>query len=170
MVLYQLIERFGVGQNLYIYKQTRKSAETSWTRAIKDWYDEVELFGNSRVKPFRFSTDIGHYTALAWSNTNRVGCGLTEYRDGKWFAKLYTCNYGPSGNYIGGQMYEQGRACSRCPSGTTCSAEYPGLCGELESNHDCTYVQETAVQCQCQSVPLPHVLLLLRAQIVRRVF
>ena len=34
---------------------------------------------------FRFSQAIGHYTALAWSNTNRVGCGLTEYREGKWF-------------------------------------------------------------------------------------
>ena len=25
---------------------------------------------------------------------NPVGCGITEFRDGKWFAKLYTCNYG----------------------------------------------------------------------------
>ena len=45
----------------------------------------------------RFSTDVGHYTAMIWSNTNKVGCGVTEYVDGKWFAKLYTCNYGPAG-------------------------------------------------------------------------
>ena len=64
---------------------------------------------------YRFRTAIGHYTAMVWSNTNRVGCGLTEFREGKWFAKLYTCNYGPSGNYIGGQMYAQGQACSQCP-------------------------------------------------------
>ncbi len=74
------------------------------------------------------SVSIGHYTALAWSNTNRVGCGLSEYRQGKWFAKLYTCNYGPSGNYIGGQMYEQGPACSSCQQGQSCSREFPGLC------------------------------------------
>ncbi len=48
------LERFGVGQNLYIYKQTRMSAATDWTRAIKDWYDEVALFSKSAVKPFRY--------------------------------------------------------------------------------------------------------------------
>jgi len=122
------VPRFVVGQNLYIYKQSRKSADTNWKRAITDWYDEVKLFGKERVKPFRFSKDIGHYSAMVWSNTNKVGCGITEFRDGKWFAKLYTCNYGPAGNYIGGQMYEQGRACSKCPSGTSCSVQYPGLC------------------------------------------
>ena len=46
--------RFVVGQNLYIYKQSRKSADTNWKRAITDWYDEVELFGKERVKPFRY--------------------------------------------------------------------------------------------------------------------
>ena len=46
-------ERFGVGQNLYIYKQTRKSAATDWGRAINDWYDEVRLFSKSHVKPFK---------------------------------------------------------------------------------------------------------------------
>ncbi len=34
---------------------------------------------------------------MVWSNTNKVGCGVTEFIDGKWFAKLYTCNYGPAG-------------------------------------------------------------------------
>ena len=48
----------------------------------------------------RFSTDVGHYTAMIWSNTNKVGCGVTEYVDGKWFAKLYTCNYGPAGRFF----------------------------------------------------------------------
>lgn len=127
------IPRFIVGQNLYIYKQSRKSAATDWTRGITDWYNEVELFGKERVKPFRFSTDVGHYTAMVWSHTNKVGCGVTEYIDGKWFAKLYTCNYGPAGNYIGGEMYKQGKACSKCPSGTSCSVTYPGLCASSQN-------------------------------------
>ena len=46
-------ERFGVGQNLFIYKQTKKSAATSWARAIASWYDEVALFSNRWVKPFK---------------------------------------------------------------------------------------------------------------------
>ena len=80
---------------------------------------------------FEFSTAVGHYTAMVWSTTNKVGCGVTEYRDGKWFAKLYTCNYGPAGNYINGEMYKQGKACSKCPSGTSCSKQFPGLCGKI---------------------------------------
>ena len=30
-------------------------------------------------------------------------------REGRWFATLYTCNYGPGGNYIRGQMYRRGK-------------------------------------------------------------
>ncbi len=123
-----------VGQNLYIYKQSRTSAATNWERAVNDWYEEVTLFNKAWVKPFKFSTAIGHYTAMVWSNTNKVGCGVTEFKDGKWFAKLYTCNYGPAGNFIDGQMYTQGKSCSKCPSGTSCSAQHPGLCGKYDNS------------------------------------
>ena len=78
---------------------------------------------------FRFSLPIGHYSAMLWSNTNKVGCGLTEYLDGKWFAKLYTCNYAPAGNFINGEMYKIGKPCSKCPRNMKCSPDYPGLCG-----------------------------------------
>ena len=33
-----------------------------------------------------------------------------------------------AGNLIGSQMYKIGEPCSSCPSGTSCSKEYPGLC------------------------------------------
>lgn len=52
------LERFGVGQNLYIYKQTQESAATDWTRAITDWYDEVKLFSKNSVKPFKYVSEI----------------------------------------------------------------------------------------------------------------
>ena len=58
----------------------------------------------------------------------QVGCGAASYKDGKWFTTLYTCNYGPGGNFIRGEMYKAGRACSECPSGTSCSKDFPGLC------------------------------------------
>ena len=38
------------------------------------------------------------------------------------------------GNYIGGEMYSEGRACSKCPSGTTCSKTYPGLCASRNTS------------------------------------
>ena len=48
------VSRFKTGQNLYIYKQSISSARTDWTRAVKDWYEEVTLFSNKYVKPFKF--------------------------------------------------------------------------------------------------------------------
>ena len=44
-----------------------------------------------------------------------MGCGATSYREGKWFSTLYTCNYGPNGNFIRAKMYRQGRSSSITP-------------------------------------------------------
>jgi len=122
------VSRFGVGQNLYIYKQSLRKPDNNWEAGIRDWYEEVTLFSKDHVKPFKFSSPTGHYTALAWAETDKVGCGAASYKDGKWFTTLYTCNYGPGGNFIRGEMYKAGRACSECPSGTSCSKDFPGLC------------------------------------------
>ena len=43
------LSRFGVGQNLYIYKQSLRRAETDWEKAVEDWYDEVTLFSSAKV-------------------------------------------------------------------------------------------------------------------------
>jgi len=127
------VDRFGVGQNLYIYKQSLRAPDTKWEKAVTDWYDEVKLFSNKKVEPFQFGSDIGHYSQLIWAETYKVGCGATTYKDGKWFATLYTCNYGPNGNFIRGQMYRQGRACSECPDSMSCSRSFPGLCESQSS-------------------------------------
>lgn len=55
------------------------------------------------------------------------------YKEGGWWKKLYTCNYGPGGNIIRQQMYRRGSPCSACPADTTCSPKYPGLCGKSNS-------------------------------------
>ena len=122
--------RFGVGQNLYIYKQTLAIPETDWEKAVTDWYEEVTLFSRKHVEPFKFSSPTGHYTALVWADTDKVGCGATSFKNGRWFSTLYTCNYGPNGNYINGQMYKQSRSCSECGVGEICSVDYPGLCSK----------------------------------------
>ena len=43
-------------------------------------------------------------------------------------ARLYVCNYGPSGNLIGSPIYSAGQQCSSCPTGSSCSSAFPGLC------------------------------------------
>jgi len=127
------VSRFGVGQNLYIYKQSLRPADPNWEKAIVDWYDEVELFSNKQVEPFKFSSAIGHYSQLVWAETYKIGCGATTYKEGKWYSTLYTCNYGPNGNFIKGQMYKQGPGCSACPRGTSCSRQFPGLCEDTNT-------------------------------------
>jgi len=120
------VDRFRVGQNLYIYKQTIRPAPVNWVRAVTSWYEEVSMFSNKKVSPFQFSHETGHYSQLVWAATTQVGCGATSFKEGRWFSTLYTCNYGPGGNIIRGQMYRQGRACSVCQD--NCSLQYPGLC------------------------------------------
>ncbi|KAA0200052.1 hypothetical protein HAZT_HAZT000138 [Hyalella azteca] len=81
---------------------------------------------DSRVGSFDPST--GHYTAMVWAGTSLVGCGFTMFEEGGWFKKLYTCNYGPTGNVMFTPMYRRGQPCSSCPLGTSCSLTHPGLC------------------------------------------
>ena len=68
-----------MGQNLYIYKQSQRSAPTDWTRAITDWYEEVTLFSNKWVKPFKYLMNIGsdcekffnHFSLFQVQSSNR---------------------------------------------------------------------------------------------------
>ena len=72
---------------------------------------------------------------MMWAKTWTIGCGMTMYSEGGWWKKLYTCNYGPAGNIMGGgsAMYKIGVPCSSCPEGTSCSYDYLGLCS---NNHE----------------------------------
>ena len=67
----------------------------------------MEDFSNNNIEPFQFTSAAGHYTQVVWANSDKVGCGATSYKDGRWFTTLYVCNYGPNGNFIKGQMYQQ---------------------------------------------------------------
>jgi len=121
-----------VGQNMYMSMSTANSCQSQdWPGATKAWYDEVTKpgFSANDIEPYKFSSGTGHYTAVVWADTTRVGCGYTccynansQY---KW-EKIYACNYGSGGNIQGAAMYKRGRACSACKNG--CSSTYNGLC------------------------------------------
>ena len=100
-----LIARFGVGQNLYIYKQTLKAPANDWTAAVTDWYDEVALFRNKDVQPFAFSTATGHYTQVVWADTEELGCGMVYYKGATYYETLIVCNYAKGGNFQGTFAY-----------------------------------------------------------------
>ena len=62
----------------------------------------------------------GHYTQTAWADTNLVGCGYVDYKEGNWYNTLTVCNFAPGGNIYGEAMYEEGEACSKCGEGVVC--------------------------------------------------
>ena len=72
-----------------------------------------------------FQPSTGHYTQMVWAETSKIGCGSISWTEGRFIKQFLVCNYGPAGNTLRRPMYEIGKACSRCPSGTSCSN---GLC------------------------------------------
>jgi len=127
---------YHVGQNIYSY--WGQDSTSAWENAIDSWYNEVKDMPNSLVSRFGSNTCssrgiIGHYTQVVWAATNEVGCGGIHYPGtlgGTTYpeSKIYVCNYGPGGNFLGSPLYESGTTASNCPSGTGASSDYPGLC------------------------------------------
>ncbi|XP_045131762.1 CRISP/Allergen/PR-1-like [Portunus trituberculatus] len=121
------VERFSVGQNIYMTMASFKD-KSDWSGAVTAWYDEVAQFTGKGIKSYKFRKNTGHYTQMLWGTTSLVGCGYTNFKSDGIFKGLYVCNYGPVGNILSFQMYTEGKPCSDCPEGTTCSKEYEGLC------------------------------------------
>jgi len=119
------------GQNLFISGSSLESGEDAVQAALANaaqaWYDEVTDpgFDSNGVGSYVFNSGTGHYTQVVWANTEKVGCGVTYYKDGSWYRSLVACNYIKGGNFGGQAMYEVGAACSNCPTGYACE---DGLC------------------------------------------
>lgn len=125
------VQRFKVGQNLFRARDNRVEA-AEWRHIIRSWFSEVTLFpGLGNIARYRYTPGTGHYTQMVWSSVTRVGCGYITYRNTETeplVARYYVCDYGPGGNLIGDKMYQPGPACSSCPTGSTCTSRYVGLC------------------------------------------
>ena len=125
------VARFKVGQNVYesgSFGRRDEGAAGTIRAGLNSFFDEVKDFSSRGVDRYSFDSGTGHYTQMVWAKTDRLGCGYVSYKSGRFDKKYLVCNYGESGNFIGSSMYAKGKACSRCPSGTACSATYPGLC------------------------------------------
>lgn len=89
-------QRPGQGENLWIGTSGAFPIEAM----VGSWTAERRLFrrgtfpGNSRTGRW---SDVGHYTAIIWPTTNRVGCAIG--RSARW--DVLVCRYAPSGNIQG---------------------------------------------------------------------
>nr|API81358.1 venom toxin [Hemiscorpius lepturus] len=117
------VENFPVGQNMVYTTSSKKN----W-RAIESWYKEEVCFYTPDIVPSFRSGEYNHFSQVTWANTWKVGCGYAEYNDGGKKKGLYTCNYGPEGNFRERPHYVAGEPCSQCPKNTECSTSYAGLC------------------------------------------
>ncbi|XP_077561574.1 scoloptoxin SSD976-like [Haemaphysalis longicornis] len=130
--------RFDVaGQNIAISTSTAPLGAPVWPPQIFDWFNESWEYPSSRVKAFQSGglrgRMVGHFTRVIWAKSRCVGCGFTYYPYaggvGYPYKQLYTCNYGPPGNYRGKPVYQEGRTCTACPAGTICN-HATGLCSD----------------------------------------
>jgi len=117
-------------------KAAFKTQEEVAVSMVERWFDEVkDMTINALTDPTGENNGatgvIGNYTQAAWAETTDVGCGYLSikkggYRKGSFLKSYMACNYGPGGNIGGRSIYEQGEPGSKCPTGTTKTAE--GLC------------------------------------------
>jgi len=118
------VGRFKVGQNVYIHAHSN-AGPVPWRQGIMSFYDEVKLHNSRDTQSYSFLPSTGHYTQMVWAQTGKIGCGSISWREGRFIKQFLVCNYGPSGNTLRRPIYDIGKACSRCPTGTSCSN---GLC------------------------------------------
>jgi hypothetical protein len=104
----------GQGDNLYMSIVPNNNASID---AIDDWYSEKSIYINNK----NINSKTGHYTQLAWKNTNKVGCynqfcknmvlphcPIQPNRIEK-NANYIVCRYSPQGNIIG-TNYKTGKS------------------------------------------------------------
>jgi pathogenesis-related protein 1 len=69
----------------------------NWGEVINGWYSEVKNYDYSKPG---FSMNTGHFTAVVWKSTTKVGCGVKTCNNLGQGVKLYTCSYAPAGNIV----------------------------------------------------------------------
>jgi hypothetical protein len=67
---------------------------SSLSDAVDAWYNEVKLY--EFFNP-GWNTATGHFTALVWRSTTKLGCAINTACS--W--PTYVCQYGPPGNVLG---------------------------------------------------------------------
>ncbi len=120
-----------VGENIASSGSSNKPSSTSaeLVDASKRWYAEIKDFPVNIVGGFKsVGATIGHFTQNIWAKSKQIGCGYALYSKGGMYNTFVVCNYAPGGNMMGGSIYQEGDACSKCPSGTKCSTKWNGLC------------------------------------------
>eukprot|EP00092_Neocalanus_flemingeri_P039028 GFUD01042487.1.p1 GENE.GFUD01042487.1~~GFUD01042487.1.p1 ORF type:complete len:3096 (+),score=601.77 GFUD01042487.1:67-9354(+) len=111
-----------VGQNILAFKSTNPwdVVVDTMTDVVKYWNKGVSEVKVDNINPFKFADIAGHFTQLAWANTDKIGCGWTQYENHAEqypYISLVVCNYNTKGNVEGQLLWAEGSPCSECPDG-----------------------------------------------------
>nr|ADV57653.1 venom allergen-like protein 1 [Bursaphelenchus doui]ADV57662.1 venom allergen-like protein 1 [Bursaphelenchus doui] len=115
------------GQNLAAQMPFVSRASTL-TRPDKWWSEITKYSGNPQLE---WGSSTGHFTQMAWAETDKVGCALQNCTNGADQGFSYdnwtftVCNYLVHGNVIDENIYETGSPCSQCSVGCN-----DGLCSD----------------------------------------
>jgi uncharacterized protein YkwD len=94
------------GENLYkiTYSRASNAALPSCRGAANSWAREKAFYRSGmRVAVDGVFAKYGHFTALVWPTTKKVGCCGWRTPDGR--SILWTCEYSPPGNIRGVKAY-----------------------------------------------------------------
>jgi hypothetical protein len=69
-----------VGQNIYLQKISRVVKGFPIEKSVQKWFNEDNAFKVSQIEPFAFTPETGHFTQLAWAETNEVSFCLRPKR------------------------------------------------------------------------------------------
>lgn len=113
-----------VGENIFVTTRTRAAALGGAFSAVTNWASEAASY-NYATNTCAPGAICGHYTQLAWANTLRVGCAVTQCASmnglGPEFnnSQFVVCDYNPTGNFsFNGVLqlpYVAGATGSQCP-------------------------------------------------------
>ncbi|CAH0552715.1 unnamed protein product [Brassicogethes aeneus] len=140
--IYKDTRRFEVGQNI-ITATTKSTSPPDIVLLVMNWYKQVQYVFPSDIDKFttvyRGGHMLGQYSQMVWAKSHYVGCGMARYKkltvenkDTDFYLYRLVCNYGPTGNVYGEQMYLRGRPCSRCAQ-KQCDEKWTSLCDRRSS-------------------------------------
>ena len=126
------------GENMHYWSATYEIPTNEFLNQTSfSWWNELYKFGGISTSNVTYDRDLpyGHWSQMAWGNTQFVGCGMSRFTNESkpgWTYDLIFCNYYPPGNVINAPIYEIGEPCKNdgeCTTlpNSTCDTEM-GLC------------------------------------------
>merc|ERR1711962_85060 len=83
------------GENIAVNSAEDRIA--ACVQATKEWWDEIKDYHYDDLDSNIFK-QIGHFTQVVWSDTSKLGLGVSQMKNGDW---LVVGRYLTSGNYSG---------------------------------------------------------------------